>query len=361
MNKVTLNAFHPQHLERLTENDLTAFTFDDLQLMASILYSDFPEEPRLDPSSDANFSKRGLFQNLSQVFNDLPQTLWFSELNQPYVRSFQRLHMAVIMEAKYFKPRLDAPFDTILLSAENINNALNGVFPSEGNFLYLGAARPKEVQQVFHRLTTSREPDDFRPFGLVLNTSDRGGGHHWVALMYFPAASMCEYFDPMNMPPNALVAEFTTNFGKLTANYCGVNPRSLWDTPDAKTKRHQKGDEQCGMFCIWYMVQRMRLGRTMEEVHASRASDTQMKRERKKYFRPFEDELLHARSLESAPLIESMCHDEAKEVEQSCLDAGRTAKACAERSAKAKEACVERETKLLGRTGRKKKAATKKK
>lgn len=359
MDKETLNSFNPIHLEHVTEEDVTAISFDDLQMIATILHVDFPTDVRLDPNSDANFSEKGLFENLSQVFHDLPQSLWFTQLNQPYVLSLQRLHLAEMLEVKYFKPRLDEPFGTILLSAENINNALRAVFPPEGDdFLFLSAVRPREINQVFHRLNSSQDHDNLRPFGMVLNTSDAGSGYHWVALLYFPEEQMFDYFDPMNQPPNPTVSTFIEKFGEMTSIYFGF---SGWSQPSDKSARHQHGADQCGMYCIWYIVQRMLKGKSKKEVHAVPMPDAKMQKERKKYFRPFEDLLLDARALDAAPIIESICGDESKEVEVRCIDRGRTKQECAELAAKAKRACTERETNTLARQGRKEKKEKKEK
>lgn len=102
-------------------------------------------------------------------------------------------------------------------------------------------------------------------------------GSHWVTVFFhndIHGNLTVEYFDSTGSKPNRNIKDFLRHPFFRNATYI------------QNTKKHQRGNSECGVYSLWYILQRLK-GRTMDEINQERVSDKEMNEFRSTLFRPF--------------------------------------------------------------------------
>lgn len=163
------------------------------------------------------------------------------------------------------------------LSTNEIDYVLNQYQEAFPRFKYIGCF-PSD----YYIISPGKFPKE------ILNTYDSAAiifnldeshqsGSHWVAV-YFENGEdgilTVEYFDPTGDPPNKNIQKFLDNEYFDDAVYLEN------DYP------HQKGNNECGMYSIYYILERLS-GKTFKDFNTSRITDNDMNKFRSFLFRPY--------------------------------------------------------------------------
>ena len=95
-----------------------------------------------------------------------------------------------------------------------------------------------------------------------------------------------EYFDSLGHPPSSLIK-------KQCALIMGPK-ENRWTQPATPAIRHQMGGTQCGMYAAWFILQRIVVHKTWDEIQSKRVPDEEMERLRDDWFRAPDPELVAA-------------------------------------------------------------------
>ena len=120
--------------------------------------------------------------------------------------------------------------------------------------------------------------------GLVLNLDNNDQpGSHWVAMLIDKKRKTLEFFDSVGGPPNRCIRRFIRNLLKNhIRNYTYLQ----------NTIVHQRENSECGVYSIYYIIQRLR-GRTFTDITRSVVNDAKMNKYRNRIF--------NSHSLRSSP------------------------------------------------------------
>ena len=124
--------------------------------------------------------------------------------------------------------------------------------------------------------------DTIKKSAIVFNTDPSNKpGQHWVSLFFENVGDanntlLVEYFDSTGDPPIA-------NFKKFLNNDYFKSRNVIYKQNHFK---HQKGDTECGVFSLFYIIQRLK-GNIFEDFDKERISDTLVNKWREFIFRPY--------------------------------------------------------------------------
>lgn len=244
-------------------------------------------------------TKAGLLRTVQQALDGLPEETWtVSEVDpeNPYLQALQKPNRALkqrdglagTIEDQYFKPRIDdRNFESSWLTASQINAAVRTTTMSVKSFVFLGVYRPvpEATESLLKILAKKWNPRVKQKFAVVWNTATSERGSHWVTGLFFPHEKACEFFDSMgpkkskaNVP---VLQQFKIVATKL-ANLQGFDPKQ-WMARYNRTA-HQQKSEQCGMYSIWYILQRIVFKRSFDEIERHPFSDEEVCALRPVYF-----------------------------------------------------------------------------
>lgn len=117
-----------------------------------------------------------------------------------------------------------------------------------------------------------------RRFGMVVNMDKHTQpGSHWTGLWIDirGRAGYIEYFDSFAVPPPALIKRFIKGLVK------GAKQRGIQMRYKQNTLQHQKGDSECGMYSMYFIISKLN-GMELREA----IPDETMNGYRDVYFRP---------------------------------------------------------------------------
>lgn len=119
---------------------------------------------------------------------------------------------------------------------------------------------------------------------IVINLDDhRGPGTHWVALFkVLPGAPRpgFYYYDSTGKRPPARVDRFVERLGaEVAAREGGEPPEYMYND-----LVHQRGNTECGVFCINFVREMLRPGATFERTCARMGQDAEMFKLRERFF-----------------------------------------------------------------------------
>lgn len=220
-------------------------------------------------------TKAGLLRTVNQALEGIPEQAWVEPdvaPENPYLRQLvlrqphQQEALAGVLQRQYFKPTINAATDTqfrnTLLTTDLIHQGVVNATSHLRSFAFLGVARPvySGTQQLLANLhqfwrVQSRGRPRYKVFGVVWNTDPREEGSHWVAALFFPFQRRYEYFDSMANPPPEVVGCQMKLVKQELARFADF-PNKDWNG-EMNTVVHQRGGIQCGMYSIWFIVQRL--------------------------------------------------------------------------------------------------------
>ena len=165
------------------------------------------------------------------------------------------------------------------LSTTEIDNVMVQFEPLFSDFKYIGCF-PSD----YFKLNPDMFPGDtvrkYARSALIFNLdSSKQPGSHWVAV-YFTSNTgnlTIEYFDPTGKSPNRNIKRFLTTPPLDTAGYV------------ENTYAHQKGDTECGVYSLYFIIERL-MGRSFAEASSQSMPDEAINRFRSFLFRPYSTE-----------------------------------------------------------------------
>jgi hypothetical protein len=130
-------------------------------------------------------------------------------------------------------------------------------------------------------------PQNVKSLGFVINT-EKGKGDHWVAMYIDVVKGTFEYFDPKgNSPSNntALYDTIMTITSEVEYHYDTTFQPNIY----CNQTRLQKGVTQCGVYCIFYIIARLK-DHSIQDIVDMRISDFDCKRLRTMLFKVSDEE-----------------------------------------------------------------------
>ena len=123
-----------------------------------------------------------------------------------------------------------------------------------------------------HCLADDKEPIQY---AFVLNTSVKG--EHWVAVLVERHQShiSIEFFDSFGLPPGSYGNLMELCMQTLISQTTILSENAVPVQPVYYDRRIQAGNVECGMFCIWFLLQRMR-GKSFKSIIDARVEDKTM-------------------------------------------------------------------------------------
>jgi len=149
-------------------------------------------------------------------------------------------------------------------------NKLESQFP---NFKSFGATSPS---QQFTKGIQDMTGTTKTVAAMVMNTDDSGEGEHWFAILFEKEGTTIEVFDPFGVKFCELAENVRTAIGKINVLF---PERQV----DSSTMEHQKNTTMCGMYCAYFIEQRLK-GQSMANINANRITDQDMAILRNQWF-----------------------------------------------------------------------------
>lgn len=237
-------------------------------------------------------TKAGLLKTVKETLDNLPEETWIVPEVKPknkYLQSLKSVYwqngrdsMVEKISRNYFKPMItDKNFNESWLHTTEIQDAILNATRRNRSFGFLGVARPTETGTEHLMLALKRMGGNGakKVFGVVWNTSSSDHGSHWVSALIYPRQSVIEYFDSMGKEPPSNVHE---QMRHLTYSPHGFF-KNEWDM-HTNTIKHQKGVSQCGMYSIWFIVQRIVEKRSFKDICETVTPDSEVCKLRSQYF-----------------------------------------------------------------------------
>jgi len=107
----------------------------------------------------------------------------------------------------------------------------------------------------------------------IINTQKQGhNGEHWTCLFIDNNEKHIEYYDSFGKTPNKYISHFIDILYKHSSYHIYIN--------DIK---HQKNNTQCGVFAIYYILQRLK-NKTIYDIVFSNINDSKMKKIRNQLY-----------------------------------------------------------------------------
>ncbi len=275
--------------ERSVDSRWTCFTHEELVAIAEA-YNDIGIGEPISVSGD----DRKIHSDIKERFEkacgsgSLKEPCWIDNKELLDALRAKDPEMYKLVTKFALKPRATKGA-TEWLSTTEIDAVLNQYMHFFPLFAYLGCVpsdhfdlHPEDldtIQSKMERAVTG---------GLVFNLDTTGGqGYHWIAVFIdrrCPIHSTIEYFDPTGNVPTGGIKRFLKD--DLFENYNLIVNKTV----------HQRGDTECGLYSIYYILQRLK-GVTPREINSSPIADDSMIEFRSWAFRPHQEIWTWARVL----------------------------------------------------------------
>jgi len=257
--------------ERSVNSSWTCFTHEELVAMANAYNTSFTNvQPIIIPNNTVEDVDQYLHGELKKRFASVcgeNEACWLN--NDTLVASLKRnLDPVMYKTLVNFAVKPQGPVGrNEWLATVHIDSVLNQYERYFTNFKYFGcfpsnhfALHPKHFQE----LLTWIPNKEF--VGIVFNQDEEGQrGSHWVACMIHNdgvnVAPTVEHFDPTGDKPIKNIRLFIDS----------LHPRHIL----ISRFEHQFGDNECGMYSLWYILQRLK-GLNMDQINKKRMSDSDM-------------------------------------------------------------------------------------
>jgi len=251
-------------------------------------------------------TKKGLFQTVHVTLDDLPNKLWTHPEVAPNNPFLQALNDAKVpqsnqtfvetMNDKYLKPFLLKPFNTVWLSGNNIEAAIRNATHNH-SFKFVGVFRPvpadttyliNQIKAVWNK--KRRNAPYYKSYGMVWNTAANGNGNHWVAALFSPYKKSVEFFDSFGHPASGPVLQ-QLNVVKAEIAKLGKFSVNSW-VPSFLGTQHQTQGQQCGVYTIWFFLQRIVKKKSYASIQSHIVNDAAMIKVRKEHFIPADPKIV---------------------------------------------------------------------
>jgi hypothetical protein len=200
----------------------------------------------------------------------------FSECEYEYCMTKDKPHL----HNKYFKP-VGQKKNTDWLSNVDIDDVLDGY-----RYIFYDYINLETIPVDY--LTKYQDFNVNKRYSIVINQSlSSETGSHWVCIFLdFPNKSI-EYFDSTGESP---MKEYSGSF-KKNMKFIQDFLNKMSKEYDLKLKinkqQHQYGNNDCGVYCLWYITERLK-GKSLEELSKRKVKDKEMNKYREIFFVPYE-------------------------------------------------------------------------
>ena len=128
------------------------------------------------------------------------------------------------------------------------------------------------------RLTSHLENHKSK-IGVIFNLDKHNeDGSHWVAVFIDAVKKEVYYFDSYGDKPPKNIKKFINEVQKQS-RAMGTKFNYMYNT-----KRHQFGNSECGMYCLYFIISMLQEGGNFQHFLETRVTDKEMLHLRKKYF-----------------------------------------------------------------------------
>jgi hypothetical protein len=175
-------------------------------------------------------------------------------------------------QLKYFtiKPKIREP-GNYWLSTYDINFVMNQYSKLYSSFLFLGG-QPCDFYQIMD--IPFDKFKNYNKIGVICNHDPHNkSGSHWVAILIDNSLKTIEYYDSTGSTPIPALKTLLNKFKKMYPDY----------TYFQNHIRHQNKDSECGVYSIYFLVQRL-LGYNFEQIIENGIDDDSMVNYRKIIF-----------------------------------------------------------------------------
>lgn len=259
---------------RLTNNNpFTCYTLDELQVMAQAVNDSLGQE-----AVPVTGNKMNMWKALHQAFQPTCQTetCWIDQTDvMSYIKkSNGPIYKRITQDV--FKPRGKRKPREWLSTAdiERVMRQYERVFPY---FKFLGCVPSDHFR--LHPDEVPRLPvRKYDCSALIFNVDEtHQSGSHWVTVFFHHdnKGLSIEFFDSTGNAPTRNIKRFM----ELPAFQDATYKQSY--------AKHQKGNSECGVYAMYYILQRV-VGRTMKDINRRRITDKEMNEYREVFFRPYQ-------------------------------------------------------------------------
>lgn len=266
------------------EDSWTCFDKNDLEVLITA-YNKIPNVKKIDIKTEKTDSieyKKELWYTLRNVFSNQcenNESCWLD--NKELQESLKKISPEFynIIYNFTLKPRgLEGKYDW--LSTNEIKYVMQQyekIFP---DFKFIDCV-PSDYYELHPNLFPTYIFDHYKRSAIVFNLDEaHQKGSHWIAIFFENLRSSgifsVEYFDSTGSKPNKNLKKFLNHvYFKSSKTEILINKMT-----------HQKGDSECGIYSIFYIIARL-YGKTFGDINKKRISDTTMNQFRNHLFRPF--------------------------------------------------------------------------
>ena len=215
--------------------------------------------------------KRKLWESIYNRLNKICK-YEYCWIDQAFVKNIRDTELREKIKYFTFKPKMTKT-PKMWLSTKDINAVLQQYQELDSSFKFLGAL---PCDFYLHVKVRYGDIKKYKRVGIVFNldTHDKRGSH-WVAFMIDNTIKTIEYFDSVANPPNRYIRRFIKYLIEgILQGYTYLENKYL----------HQLEDSECGVYAIYFIVQRL-LGKRFSSIASNRISDDHMNKFRSIIFR----------------------------------------------------------------------------
>lgn len=253
-------------------DNYTCFTHDELKEIAkafnkyTVIYcKDCKEIGEINTKTKKELWK-SIYRRLRKVC--IKESCW---IDQDFINMIKNNKLVEKLKFYTFKPKPTKTLKT-WLNTNDINNVLNQYQLKYPNFKFNGAL-PSDFWKYSKIDYSKMKMYDFIGFVINLDAHDKPGSH-WVTLFVDNKQKTIEFFDSLGHVPNKNIKIFIS---KLQES--GLKKYKVL----INRKIHQQQDFDCGVYCIYYIIQRL-YNKTFKDITKDIIKDSKMKKYRKFIF-----------------------------------------------------------------------------
>lgn len=254
------------------ERSYTCFSLSELQTIAATINQFIEKKQPVCINDDSNKCIYLLKKDYIQISNDKKE-LWqyiFNTLEKlcPFEKCWINTNVLneikdknLRHQLKYFtiKPKMREP-NLYWLSTSDINYVMNQYSKIYPSFLFLGA-HPCDFYKINN--IDYDEIKKYNKIGIICNLDPHDKpGYHWVAIFIDNVSKSIEYYDSTGNLPIKELTEFINKLKNIFAKHKYI----------VNNIKHQNKDTECGVYSIYFIVQRL-LGYSFDTIVNNIISD----------------------------------------------------------------------------------------
>ena len=269
------------------DQGFTCFSLEQLQDFSQKLSQNDNMARQTLGSNWKNLSHKELYDKIAKIvkerYGDLPETEW---LKLPFVRA--GADQELVHET--FRPSM--PHDwkddpKTWLTTDDIAKVMHQYSQKYPDFIFFGPVAsdcPEEYPCELSGFSCEKMlKSGIKKIGIIFNLDKHNqSGSHWVAVWISIPEKVIEYYDSYAVKPPRLIMAFMKRV-KDQAEKNGMPMEII-----SNDIRHQYGGSECGVFSMYYIIQRLH-GKSREETLTQKPTDTLMNQLRLYFYRPQSD------------------------------------------------------------------------